>query len=151
MKNAMLFLILLMIVPVGNVNGADSPRFRGPDGDGIFPETGLLKQWPDGGPKLAWSVTGLGQGFSSAAVVDGTIYVTGMDNQKQGYLFAFNPNGSPKWKVPYGPEMDRTGPAVAGTRGTPTIDGDMIFVMSSFATLYTLEAKTGQMLRSERQ
>ncbi|UCF14444.1 MAG: PQQ-like beta-propeller repeat protein [Phycisphaerales bacterium] len=149
MKSTVPFSTLLMIIVLAvSVDGADSPRFRGPAGDGIFPETGLLKEWPDGGPKLAWSVTGLGKGFSSAAVVDGTVYVTGMDDQKQGHLFAFNLNGSPKWKVPYGLEMERTGPAVAGTRGTTTVDGDRIFVMSSYAKLYTFEPKNGQVLRS---
>ncbi|MHC4330416.1 MAG: PQQ-binding-like beta-propeller repeat protein [Planctomycetota bacterium] len=149
MKKIVLFSILLaLVVPTVSVHGADNPRFRGPAGDGFFPETGLLKKWPEGGPKLAWSVTGLGQGFSSAAVVDGTVYVTGMDNQKQGYLFAFNLDGSSKWKAAYGPEMGKTGPAVAGTRSTPTVNGDRIFVMSSFAQLYTIEPKQGQVLRS---
>jgi outer membrane protein assembly factor BamB len=141
-------MLLAMIVPIVSVHGADSGRFRGPAGDGIFAETGLLKKWPEGGPKLAWSVTGLGKGFSSAVVVDGTVYVTGMDGEEQGYLFAFNLDGSPKWKVAYGPEMGRTGPAVAGTRGTPTVDGDRIFVMNSFAKLYTIDSKKGQVLKS---
>jgi len=149
MKSIALFSMLLAVtVPVAGVRGADCPRFRGPAGDGIFPETGLLKQWPEGGPKLAWSVTGLGQGFSSAVVVDGTVYVTGMDGQKQGHLFAYHLDGSPKWKVPYGPEMGRTGPAVAGTRGTPTVDGDRIFIMSSFAKLFMIEPNKGQILKS---
>lgn len=149
MKRIVLFSMLLaMIVPVVGVHGADSPRFRGPAGDGVFPETGLLKKWPEGGPKLVWTVKGLGLGFSSAVVVDGTVYVTGMDDKKQGYLFAFNLDGSPKWKVPYGPEMGKTGPAVAGTRGTPNVDGDKIFVMSGFANLYTIEPKKGQVLKS---
>ena len=149
MKRIMLFSMLLaLIVPIVGVHGADSPRFRGPAGDGIFPETGLLKKWPEGGPKLVWTVKGLGLGFSSAVVVDGTVYVTGMDDQKQGYLFAFNLDGTPKWKVPYGPEMGKTGPAVAGTRGTPNVDGDKIFVMSGFAKLYTIEPKKGQVLKS---
>ena len=147
-KTVFVSMLLAIIVPVVGVHGGDSPRFRGPAGDGIFPETGLLQEWPEGGPKLAWSVSGLGQGFSSAVVVDGTIYVTGMDSQKQGYLFAFNLDGTPKWKVPYGPEMDRTGPAVAGTRGTPTVDGDQIFVTSSFARLYMIEPKKGQVLQT---
>jgi len=47
------------------------PRFRGPAGDGLFSETGLLKTWPDGGPKLAWSVKGLSQpsGYCSVRII----------------------------------------------------------------------------------
>lgn len=149
MKRVIRFLVLLMVLfPVVAARGADCSRFRGPAGDGIFPETGLLKQWPEGGPKLAWSVTGLGRGFSSAVVVDGTVYVTGMGSQEQGYLFAFNLDGSPKWKVPYGPELPQKGPAVAGTRGTPNVNGDRIFLMSGFATLYMIDSKSGKTLKS---
>ena len=149
MKRTILLSILLaMIILTIDVHGGNSPRFRGPNGDGIFLETGLLKKWPESGPKHAWSVSGLGQGFSSAVVVNGIIYVTGMDSQKQGYLFAYNPDGSLRWKAPYGPEMGQTGPAVAGTRGTPTVDGNRIFVMSSFARLYIIDAQNGQVLKA---
>ncbi|MHC4439084.1 MAG: PQQ-binding-like beta-propeller repeat protein, partial [Planctomycetota bacterium] len=91
---------LLMIVLAVIAYGEDCPRFRGLDCDGMFSETGLLKKWPEGGPKLAWSVKDLGKGYSSATVVDGAVYITGMDEQKQGHLFAFNTDGSQKWKTP---------------------------------------------------
>jgi hypothetical protein len=42
--------------------GADAPRFRGPAGDGKFHDKGLLKTWPEAGPKLAWTAKGLGAG-----------------------------------------------------------------------------------------
>jgi outer membrane protein assembly factor BamB len=149
MKRITLFsLLLAMSVPAMEIHASDSPRFRGPAGDGIFPEAGLLKKWPEGGPKLAWSVNGLGQGFSSAVVADRTVYITGMDDQKQGVLFAYNLDGSPKWKTSYGPELGKAGPAVAGTRGTPTVDGDRIFVMSGFAKLYIMEPQKGRVLKS---
>src|SRR4030042_836878 len=140
--------LLLTIVLTAKVHGEDSPRFRGPVCDGMFSETGLLKQWPEGGPKLAFSVKDLGKGYSSATVVDGTVYVTGMDDQKQGHLFAFGIDGSPKWKTPYGPEMDKTGPAAAGTRGSASISGDRIFVMSGFGKLIIFNRENGRLLKS---
>jgi len=138
----------LTIILAASVHGGDCPRFRGPAGDGNFHETGLLKKWPDGGPKLSWSVKGLGKGYSSPTVVDGTVYVTGMDDQNQGYLFAFSPDGTTKWKANYGPEMGKSGPARPGTRGTPTIDGERIFVMSSFGKLIMIEPTEGKVLKS---
>ncbi len=141
-------LFLLMIVLAAMVYAEDCPRFRGPACDGMFPETGLLKKWPENGPKLAWSVNGLGKGYSSAVVVDGTVYVTGMDERIQGYLFAFDTDGSLKWKTAYGPEMDKTGPAAAGTRGSASVSGDRIFVMSSFGKLITFERENGRIIRT---
>jgi len=130
------------------VEGGDCPRFRGLAGDGQFSETGLLKQWPEGGPKVAWRAKGLGIGYSSATVANGTVYVTGMDDQKQGYLFAFNLDGSPKWKTAYGPELDKRGPAVAGTRGTPTIDGDRAYLVTGLGKLVIFDVAKGQVLKT---
>ncbi len=47
--------VLLMIVLAVIFYGEDCPRFRGPVCDGMFSETGLMKKWHEGGPKLAWS------------------------------------------------------------------------------------------------
>jgi outer membrane protein assembly factor BamB len=148
MKTALVSAFVGMIVVGTATQAADSPRFRGPAADGVFPETGLLKQWPEAGPKLAWSVKGLGKGYSSAAVVGGTVYVTGMEEPNQGHLYAFNLDGSLKWKADYGPELEKRGPAVAGTRATPTIDGDRIFLMTGFGKLVILDTAQGQVLKT---
>jgi outer membrane protein assembly factor BamB len=71
-----------------------------------------------------------------------------MDGQKQGYLFAFGSDGVLKWKTAYGPELDRKGPAVAGTRGTPTVDGDRIILMTGFGKVVILDAAKGQVLKT---
>ena len=52
--------------------GADWKQFRGPNRDGKSTEKGLLKEWPKEGPPLLWSFEGLGQGYASVSVVDGT-------------------------------------------------------------------------------
>jgi outer membrane protein assembly factor BamB len=147
-KNVLFVMFITTIILALNVQGGDCPRFRGPNGDGKFEESGLLKEWPEDGPKLAWSVDGLGKGYSSVVVGNGTIYVTGMDDQQEGYLFAFNLDGSPKWKTAYGRELERKGPAVAGTRGTPTIDTDRIFVMTGFGKLVSFEPTKGEIIKT---
>ncbi|MDP6545287.1 MAG: PQQ-binding-like beta-propeller repeat protein [Phycisphaerae bacterium] len=109
--------------------GADWPQFRGPNRDGKSGETGLLKSWPEGGPKLLWtSDVDLGKGFSSISLAKGTIYTTGMiDGQET--MFALDLKGKLKWKTaPYGPAMQCYMP---GARTIPTVDGDNIYVMSS--------------------
>ena len=71
--------------------------WRGPDRDGIYPETGLLKQWPAGGPEIIWSYEDLGQGHSSAIVDQGFVFTTGMINDI-GYLFKFDLKGKLVYK-----------------------------------------------------
>jgi hypothetical protein len=58
------------------------PRFHGPKGDNISTDTGLLKQWPDGGPKLLWTAKGLGHGFVSVSLAGGLIYTAGNQDGK---------------------------------------------------------------------
>ena len=42
----------LLLLPL--LLAADWPQWRGPARDGVSPEKGLLRKWPEGGPKLAW-------------------------------------------------------------------------------------------------
>ena len=65
-------LVLLGVSVV--VHASDWVQFRGPARDGKSPEMNLLKEWPKDGPRLLWTVTGLGEGWSSAAVRSGQVY-----------------------------------------------------------------------------
>ena len=46
---------------------ADWPQFLGPDRNGVSQETGLLDEWPAGGPPEIWRVDG-GVGMSGVVV-----------------------------------------------------------------------------------
>jgi outer membrane protein assembly factor BamB len=129
-------------VSSGESSGYDWPQFRGPNRDGISPETGLLKKWPEGGAKLLWSVEGLGTGFASVSVVDGCVYTTGMvGKENDGVVFAYELDGNPKWKQRYGKAW--TG-SHKGTRTTPTLDGDRLYVYSGYGILACYDAKSGE-------
>ncbi|UCC99424.1 MAG: PQQ-like beta-propeller repeat protein [Phycisphaerales bacterium] len=133
--------LFLGILLAGNVCFADDwPQFRGPNRDGKSAETGLLKKWPQGGPKLLWSVEGLGIGFSSVAVADGFVYTTGMLDG-EGFIFACDLAGNMKWKESYGPEW--TG-SYKGTRTTPTIDVGRVYVFSGTGRMVCFNARTGE-------
>ncbi len=116
--------------------------WRGPSRDGHYPETGLLKQWPAGGPEIIWSLTDLGQGHSSAIVDQGFVYTTGMISD-MGYLFKLDQKGKLVYKIEYGPEFTES---FYGTRGTPTIVGDKIYLLSGLGKLYCLDNETGDIL-----
>ena len=91
------------------VSTTDWPGWRGPLRDGKSPDTGLLKQWPEGGPKKLWQADGIGKGYSTVAVVGGTIYTTGDVGDKL-VLFAFDTSGKLKWHVPAGPSWTKDHP-----------------------------------------
>jgi outer membrane protein assembly factor BamB len=66
-----------MCVSLRTASADDWPQWRGPDREGTSKETGLLKEWPEGGPKLVWQIEDVGVGYSSIAVKDGRIYTQG--------------------------------------------------------------------------
>ena len=119
--------------------------WRGPTRDGHYPETGLLKQWPAGGPEILWSFEELGQGHSSAIVEQGFVYTTGMISET-GYLFKFDLKGELVYKKEYGPEFTES---FYGTRGTPTIVGDKIYLLSGHGKLYCIYNESGDIIWSK--
>ncbi len=120
---------------------ADWPQFRGLHRNGYAKESQLLDQWPDEGPTLAWTATGMGAGFSSAAIVNGTIYVTGMvGDDGEGFLTALDTSGALLWKTPYGKEWDGTYP---GARYTPTVNRDVVYFMTGYGVVCSIKTKSG--------
>src|SRR5689334_23284832 len=82
--------------------GADWPQWLGPNRNGASPETGLLKTWPQAGPKVIWKVDG-GEGFSSLAVVGGRAFTL---LQRDGSEFAVAldiADGKEVWHTRLGP------------------------------------------------
>jgi outer membrane protein assembly factor BamB len=101
----------------------------------------LLKEWPVGGPEVIWQYTKLGDGYSSPAFGNGRIYVSGMEGQT-GFIYALEQDGNLIWKAPYGIEFHSGYP---GTRGTPVIDGDNVFILSGMGHLSCLSSNSGRL------
>ena len=137
---------LVLVLLTATMSGADDwPQFRGPNRDGKSAETGLLKEWPAGGPKLLWSVKeDLGKGYSSISIADGLVYTCGMIG-KEGWVFSFNLEGKLVWKQNYGPEWTREYP---GTRTIPTIEDGRLYLISGMGVVWCYNAKTGKKIWS---
>ena len=142
MKNTIILAILAVIFS-GTTTVTAQSQWRGPNRDGIYPETNLLKQWPSEGPKMLWSFEGLGTGQGSVVVADEKVFVTGIPDtlNSEGFLFAFDTKGKLLWKKNYG--KDWTG-IFPGARSTPTVSGDLIYVESGNGAVFCLNAQTGE-------
>ena len=125
----------------------DWPQWRGIHRDGKSPETKLLAEWPEEGPKLLWQVDGVGEGHASMAVAGGLVYTTGMVGEDaEGVLSAIDLSGQLVWQTNYGPEWKGMYP---GARTCPTVDGDRGYILSGTARLVCFDSKTGAILWSE--
>ena len=125
----------------GTALAADWPQLRGPNRDGISRETGLLKGWPAGGPKVLWKAPA-GEGFSHITVSKGrlfTLYGEGSNDVAVAYDAA---TGKPAWKTPLGSKFIND--QGNGPRSTPTVDGDMVYTLTATGRLAALKAADGK-------
>jgi len=121
---------------------ADWPQFRGPDRSGISAEKGLLRSWPDGGPKVLWT-TPVGQGYSAAAIFDGKVYINDYDEKTSEYLIRCLSlaDGTEIWRYS---QKRRIRPNHGITRTVPATDGTHVFSLDPKAVLHALDAATGE-------
>lgn len=136
MKKISLIIVLLFSVIVVV---AQPIQWRGANRDGKFTDTGLLKKWPDAGPQLILKVEGIGKGYSSVIATDKYMFVTGMIDTLD-YLSCIAMDGQIKWKVPYGRSWKQSFPE---TRGSATIEGDRVYVVSGTGQLSCINVEDG--------
>jgi len=119
----------------------DWPQWRGPERTGISHETGLLKQWPPSGPAALWSGAGLGNGYGSIAVKGNQLFVQGLKGRDSVVTSLGRTDGKVLWTRVIGPGRDNDrGP---GPRSTPTVDGDLLYVLTENGDLAALRATDG--------
>jgi outer membrane protein assembly factor BamB len=124
---------------------ADWPQWRGPERTGISAETGLLKEWPQGGPKLVWQVKDIGQGYSTPAVVGERIYLISNQGMENEFVQALSTvDGKQIWQTKIGTVGPNEGPQYPGARSTPTVDGDVLYALGSDGNLVCLELAGGK-------
>lgn len=139
---SVVLLFLCLTVSITAQSPGDWPQWRGPNRDGISKETGLLKQWPEGGPPLVWKANGAGTGYSSMSVSKGRIYTMGLRGDRE-YIIAFDAaTGREAWATPHGSAYrDSRGD---GPRGTPTIDGNKGYALGANGDLSCFDATSGR-------
>lgn len=126
----------------------DWPQWRGPDRTDISRQTGLLTSWPSGGPPLVWTFSDAGLGYSSPAVVGDRLFTTGASKDGE-ILYAIDLQTRKKvWSVDVGPLfVNGWGD---GPRGTPTVDGDLVYALGGQGNLVCVNAETGKKLWTKR-
>ena len=120
----------------------DWSRWRGPNGDGISEEKGLLTEWPDEGPPLLWHAKGFGRGMSSVAVKGGGIFTMGNVKGKTHIIAArASKDGEIAWSTPIG--------GGDNPNCTPTVDGDLVFGLTHGGDLACVRISDGELVWSK--
>lgn len=97
----------------------------------------MLKKWPQGGPKLAWHVKGLGKGMASVSVADGKIFTMGSRKDGQMVLALDAATQKELWAV----KVSKDG---GEPRCTPTVVGGMVYALSDDGEVLCCSAADGK-------
>lgn len=134
------------MLPSSRLRAEDWPAWRGVNRDGICREKGLLKEWPEGGPKLLWKSTGLGIGYGGPAIVGNVMYIMGEKDAKEWVLaLDVSKGGKQIWAAEIGPTRF-DGAGYPGPRATPSIDGDRLYTMGIAGDLVCMDTKDGRIV-----
>ena len=118
--------------------------WRGPERNGVYPESGLLKEWPAEGPQLLWETMDAGKGYSSPVIVGDRLYITGMNEDETQEIFsAYTLDGKKVYQTAYSAPWNDTYPE---TRTTPAIDGDKAYVISGSGDVVCLNIQDGKIV-----
>lgn len=137
---------LCVCLLTSTLQSADWNQFRGPNRDNLSEETGLLDEWPQGGPQRLWTATGLGEGYSAVSVVGDLIYSMGNLDGSEFIIAVDRQNGENVWTTRSGREYHNG--AGGGPRGTPTVVDGKLYALGANGDLTCCNAQSGDVLWS---
>ncbi len=82
-----------------------------------------MQEWPENGPRVLWSVTNIGRGFSSPVISGGRLIITG-DFDEHLALLAFELSGQPVWRATNGASWKTPYP---GARASATFSDGKLY------------------------
>lgn len=151
MKRILIFVTTFVIIGSVVLFAEDWPEFRGKGRIGVWNETGILEKFPEEGLTIKWR-TPLKRGYTGPAVVNGRIIVMDFDADSEAgirgrerVLALDEKTGrilwTQDWEANYGGISWPN-----GTRATPTVDGDRVYVQGTSGILIALNIKSGEIL-----
>jgi len=139
-RHTTLFAGSLLLLSTAVATGEEWPCFRGPRGDGISRETGLVEKFPEGGLKRLWFAN-VGIGYASPVAVDGRVYLFSTIAEKDTLQAYDAESGKVLWTASYNSSWTGDYP---GTRASPVIEGSRIYTYGGAGDLACWELANGK-------
>jgi len=139
MKQPIALALLLSSITVSQA--ADWPNFRGPNADGIAPDTGINKNWSAQPPRELWRVTMGDGGYAGPSVANGKVFIIDHKGDKDIVRAIDLSTGKDAWTYPYN---DNSNSNYGFARATPVIESGKVFTVSRLGVANCLDEKTGK-------
>ncbi|TVQ92929.1 MAG: hypothetical protein EA393_02925 [Bacteroidetes bacterium] len=141
-----LLLISLNVLLFSHFASAQSfNNWRGPDRNGHYHETNLLKSWPANGPRMLWAFENLGKGFSSPVLAHNKIFVSALDGDI-GYIYVLSMDGRMERRFTYGRDFSSSYP---GSRSTPVIADNLLYMVTGHGELVCIDINSERRMWSK--
>ncbi|MBX3732926.1 MAG: PQQ-like beta-propeller repeat protein [Verrucomicrobiae bacterium] len=124
-----------------DVRAADWLQWRGPGREDHSPDTGLLKRWPEGGPRQLWLFENAGLGYGGYSVAGDRLFTVGLRGDEEYLIAVDTRNGTELWSTPIGPKYSNGWGD--GPRMTPTVDGDRVYAVGGRGLLVCASVADG--------
>ncbi len=140
---------LAALLAISFADGKDWPTFRGSERTAVADDRNLLKSWPAAGPGLVWETAGAGRGYASVAVAGDKLFTLGdalsTKNDEEEYLTAYDrASGKQLWATKTGPAWKEMESDWHNSRSTPTVDGEMVYVITPRGVLVACRTNSGE-------
>ena len=125
--------------------GVDWPRFLGPTGDSVSPETGLVAPWPKDGPRLVWQKR-LAEGYAAAVISRGRLFVFDRLRTRARLSCLKSETGDSLWTFEYPTDYTDLYNYSGGPRCCPVVDGDRVYLYGPEGMLHCLHVEDGKVI-----
>lgn len=131
--------VAMVLLLATSLVGEDWPGLYGPRRNHTSEQKRLLRTWPEEGPEVLWTVP-MGAGFGGPAVAGGKVYLLDRDESVGDKLRVLDlASGKEIWTFGY----NASGRFMfAGSRTTPTVDGDYVYTVGPMGDLHAINVKT---------
>ena len=149
---SVLLIAMSTTIAVPQIGFADDwPTFRGSQRTSIAADKSLLATWPDAGPELVWEASNAGKGYASVAIAGDKIFTLGdglsASKDPDEFLSCFNrKTGEQLWTTKTGPAWKEMQPDWHSSRSTPTVDGNMVYIITPKGVLFACNTGDGKVL-----
>lgn len=135
--------VLVLNVLFFNLSAQVLSEWRGFGRTGNYAdEKNLLKEWPENGPELLWSLDSLPTSYASVGVTEDAIFLTGLEDTLE-YLIKLTLKGEILWKTAYGRGWMNS---YSDSRCTPTVWNDGVYVSSGMGDIACINPENGKIL-----
>jgi len=149
MRSAFHYLSALAVIVGGVLSGAcqagaaasnEWPQFRGPNANGISPETGINKDWKAKPPKELWRIQLGDDGYAGPSVAAGKLFIIDHEANQDIVRAVDIKTGKDVWSFKY-PDAGKSN--YGFSRSTPVYDSGKLYTLSRTGNLHCLDAEKG--------